>query len=153
VEDARALLGTLLDDVEGLDDQVPIALFVTLLQAAIVLQHREAVRSLAGRLACVANLTVAEANLYTCVSRHLGDAAKLGEDHASARAYYLRALVVAGEIRFRPEIALAHLRLAELELEESDDWRRGQSCDTSATAGLLSSSVCPTAHKRLHAWT
>ena len=32
---------------------------------------------------------------------------------AAARAYYLQALEAAGKIRFRPELALTHLRLAE----------------------------------------
>jgi DNA-binding NarL/FixJ family response regulator len=34
---------------------------------------------------------------------------------------YLQALESASKIRFRPEMALAHLRLAELMLEEGDD--------------------------------
>ena len=34
-----------------------------------------------------------------------------------ARAYYEQALEAAGKIRFRPELALTHLQLAELLLE------------------------------------
>jgi hypothetical protein len=50
----------------------------------------------------------------------LGDAAKLLGGRASARMYYARALEVAGKIRFRPELALIHVRVAELVLEEGD---------------------------------
>jgi DNA-binding NarL/FixJ family response regulator len=39
----------------------------------------------------------------------------------AARVHYLQALEIAGKIRFRPELALTHLRLAELLLEEGDD--------------------------------
>jgi DNA-binding NarL/FixJ family response regulator len=38
----------------------------------------------------------------------------------SAHAYYAQALQSAGKIGFRPEIALTHLQLAELLLEETD---------------------------------
>jgi hypothetical protein len=42
-------------------------------------------------------------------------------DRAAADAYYLQALKAAGKIRFRPELALTHLRFAELFLEEGHD--------------------------------
>jgi DNA-binding NarL/FixJ family response regulator len=40
-------------------------------------------------------------------------------DRADAIAYYKQALATAGKIRFRPELALCRLRLAELALDES----------------------------------
>jgi DNA-binding NarL/FixJ family response regulator len=55
------------------------------------------------------------------VARHLGDGAALTGDRAAARAYYRRALDSAGKIRFRPELAVTHLSLAELLLEETKD--------------------------------
>jgi DNA-binding CsgD family transcriptional regulator len=61
-----------------------------------------------------------------CIGRHLGDAAVLVGDRMAARAYYARALEAAGRIRFRPEVALTHLRLAELLLEEADDIARSE---------------------------
>jgi hypothetical protein len=45
-------------------------------------------------------------------------------DRTAARAYYVQALESAGKIRFRPELALTHLRLAELLLKETDDAAR-----------------------------
>jgi hypothetical protein len=39
---------------------------------------------------------------------------------APPRGYYLKALDSVGKIRFRPELALTHLRLAELLLKEAN---------------------------------
>jgi hypothetical protein len=44
----------------------------------------------------------------------------LTEDVAAARAYFQQALTAAGKIRFRAELALTHLSLAGLLLEETD---------------------------------
>jgi hypothetical protein len=58
---------------------------------------------------------------YTGVARHLGDPARLLGDLTLARGYDLQALEATSRIRFRPEMALAHLRLAELMLEVGDE--------------------------------
>jgi DNA-binding CsgD family transcriptional regulator len=60
-------------------------------------------------------------DLLVYLARHLGDAAALARDRTASRAYYLQALEVAGKIRFRPELALTHLRLAELLVEEGGE--------------------------------
>jgi DNA-binding CsgD family transcriptional regulator len=122
MDQARTLVGPLLEDVErkGAEDGTGIQVLAILLQAAVVVDQREAARTLTDRLACVAHVAV-DHQLYTSVGRQLGDAAKLVGDRASARAYYAQALEVAGKIRFRPELALIHLRLAGLLLEEGDD--------------------------------
>jgi ATP/maltotriose-dependent transcriptional regulator MalT len=92
-----------------------------LLQAAVVVEHQTASTALAARLTCVAHLQGSDAAImFTSVARHLGDAAALSGDKTAARAYYMKALEAAGRIRFRPELALTHLRLAELLLEEGD---------------------------------
>jgi DNA-binding NarL/FixJ family response regulator len=64
-----------------------------------------------------------------CVARHLGDAAALVGDRIAARGYYAQALESAGKIRFRPELALTHLRLAELLLKEADDAARPEALE------------------------
>jgi hypothetical protein len=91
-----------------------------LLEAAVLLRDKQAARVLTERLACVAQLSIGE-GLYTCPARHLGDAGALSGDRAAARTYYLTALEAAAKIRFRPELALTHLRLAELLLEDEKD--------------------------------
>ena len=60
---------------------------------------------------------------WTCPARHLGGAAALLGETDKARAYYHEALEAAGKIRFRPEIALIRLQLAELLLEHYPDER------------------------------
>jgi DNA-binding CsgD family transcriptional regulator len=93
---------------------------VLMLCAAVRLGHREATQVLRERLACVADVCIVD-DAHTCVARPLGDASVLLGDRASARTYYAQALEAAGKIQFRPELALTHLRLAELLLEGADD--------------------------------
>jgi DNA-binding CsgD family transcriptional regulator len=122
VHEARRLVGPLLDDVESSSDgELPIGALALLLQAAVALENRAAARVLAARLASVSHLAAGEGNLYFCMARHLGDAALLLDERSTARAYYEQALETAGKIRFRPELALTNLRLAELLFEEPDD--------------------------------
>ena len=51
----------------------------------------------------------------------MGGAARLLGEPDRARAYYQQAIEVCQKIRFRPEIALARLELAELLLERYPD--------------------------------
>jgi DNA-binding CsgD family transcriptional regulator len=127
-EEARALVAPLLDNIEGMDDELPIGAVARLLQAAVVVELREAANALAGRLACVAHLN-GDTLVLVCIARHLGDAAVLGGDRTAARRYYAQALESAGKIRFRPELALTHLRLAELLLKEADDASRSEALE------------------------
>jgi DNA-binding CsgD family transcriptional regulator len=125
LDEARALVGPVFDTIAagGGDDEIPILgatiQLVMLLQAALALGHRRAARALAARLECIAHLSIVVYN--TGVARHLGEAAALDGERTAAHAYYMQALEAAGKIRFRPELALTHLRLAELLLEDADD--------------------------------
>jgi DNA-binding CsgD family transcriptional regulator len=110
----------MLDDGGSRDDELPIESLCLLLQTAVVLEHRGAAQALVSRLACVAHLSTGD-YLAMCIGRHLGDAQVLVGDRAAARAHYARALEATGKIRFRPELALTHLGLAEVLLEEGDD--------------------------------
>jgi hypothetical protein len=86
---------------------------VMFLQVALILGDTASVRLIADELVPVAGdaLVLGDA---TCVARHLGDASTFLGDVDSARRYYAQALDVATRIRFRPEIAMARLALAEL---------------------------------------
>jgi DNA-binding CsgD family transcriptional regulator len=128
IEEARILVAPLLENMEGMDDELPIGPLALLLQAAVAVEHRAAAQALAGRLTCVAHLN-GETSMLVCVARHLGDAAALVGDRTAARRYYARALESAGKIRFRPELALTHLRLAELLLNEADDAARPEALE------------------------
>ena len=57
------------------------------------------------------------------VARYLGAAAALLDEPDEARAYYQQALEVCARVRFRPEIALVRLDLAELLLDHYPEER------------------------------
>jgi hypothetical protein len=118
IDEAQTLVAPLLDNIEGMDDELPIGPLAFLLQSAVVVEHWAA-QALAERLACVAHLNGDTVTMRGCVARHLGDAAALVGDRTAARGYYAQALESAGKIGFRPELALTHLRLAELLLKEA----------------------------------
>ena len=82
----------------------------------MLIEDRELCSVLAQRLAPVSFLSTGFLS-WTCPARHLGAAAALLGEPDRARAYYHEALEAAGKIRFRPEIALIRLQLAELLLE------------------------------------
>jgi ATP/maltotriose-dependent transcriptional regulator MalT len=134
LEEARALVGPLLEEIAGSsgDDETPVSQLVLLLQAAVALDHRRAASALIARLECVAHLS-SFVTFQTCIARDLGEAAALSGDRAAARAY-MQALESAGKIRFRPELALTHLRLAELLLEHADDTARSEAAEHLAVA-------------------
>jgi DNA-binding CsgD family transcriptional regulator len=111
-----------------MDDELPFGALDVMLQSAVVVEHRAAAKALAGRLACVADLN-GDTLLLGSVARHLGDAAALVGDHTTAHGYYAQALESASKIRFRPELALTHLRLAELLLKEADDAARPEALE------------------------
>jgi DNA-binding CsgD family transcriptional regulator len=131
VEEASAVVVPLLDEIEPTtsDDGRPTAVLVMLLQAAVLLGHRAAAVGLSARLERVAHVAAYPGTGSSCIARHLADAAALVGDRAAARAYCLQALEAAGKIRFRPELALTHLRLAELLLQDEDDEGRSEALE------------------------
>ena len=60
----------------------------------------------------------------TCTARHLGSGTALLGRTAEAREHYQVALELAHKLRFRPEIALIRLQLAELLLEQYPDEKK-----------------------------
>jgi len=86
------------------------------LQAAVLAGHRQATELLLRRLSSSSFITSGTA-LPTCIVRHLGAAAALLGRPDKARKYYQEAIKACTEMRFRPELALTRLQLAELLLE------------------------------------
>jgi tetratricopeptide (TPR) repeat protein len=86
------------------------------LQAAVLAGHRRAAELLIRRLAG-GNIRTSGMWQTTCTGRHLGGAAALLGRYEEARKYYQEAIRVCTETRFRPELALTRLQLAELILE------------------------------------
>jgi tetratricopeptide (TPR) repeat protein len=89
---------------------------VLLLETAVLAKHMRAAEILLNLLASAMYKTTGLSNL-TCVARHLGGAAALLGRYEEARKHYKEAIKVCTEMRFRPELALTRLQLAELLLE------------------------------------
>ena len=98
-------------------DAAPLVL-VQLLEAAVLVEDHARAATLSEWLAGQAARAIAGSD-PTCIARHVGAARMLLGDQVSARTSYLHALEVAGRVRFRPELALIHLQLAELGLAQS----------------------------------
>jgi hypothetical protein len=94
-------------------DETCMPIVVALLETAVLLKDAEAAHRLVEPLKIVANLVCVD-NSMTVVARHLGAAMNLLGDRTEAIAYTRQATEVAEKVRFRPELALARLQLAEL---------------------------------------
>ena len=106
---ARPGIGSAEDETMGWVDVIS-------LEAAVLAGHRQAAELLLRRLfssSCVTSGWM----LTTCTGRHLGGAAAFLGRPDEARKYYQEAIKVCTEMRFRPELALTRLQLAELLLE------------------------------------
>jgi tetratricopeptide (TPR) repeat protein len=93
------------------------------LESATLLGHRKVAELLLNRLSGTGLYTTG-ISFPTCIIRHLGGAAALLERYDEARKYYLEAIKVCTQIRFRPELALTRLQLAELLLEQYPEEKR-----------------------------
>jgi tetratricopeptide (TPR) repeat protein len=101
----------------GSDEDETVAVFdIAALQAAVLAGHRPAAELLLRRLTGSSSITNG-LWLTTCAGRHLGAAAAFLGRPDEAREHYQEAIKVCTEMRFRPELALTRLQLAELLLE------------------------------------
>ena len=98
------------------EDETTVVQDIVSLEAAVLAGHRLAVEVLLHRLAGSSCIT-SGLWLTTCTSRHLGGAVAFLGKYEEARKYYQEAIKVCTEMRFRPELALTRLQLAELLLE------------------------------------
>ena len=121
-EAERALRRLKTEPAQPLGENLITFVLVMLLEAAVLVKDLELCSALAERLAPAAFLSTTYL-AQTCPARHLGAAAALLGEPDKAQAYYRQALEAAGKIRFRPEIALTRLQLAELLLESYRDER------------------------------
>jgi len=98
------------------EDHTPSWKDVLFLEAAVLVGHHQATELLLKRWENSGLYTPAP-NFPTCIDRHLGGAASLLGRQDESRKHYMSAIKKCAEIRFRPELALTHLQLAELLLE------------------------------------
>jgi tetratricopeptide (TPR) repeat protein len=104
-------------------DEMAPGFDIAALQAAVLAGHRRAAELLMLRLAS-SSICTGGLWLTTCVGRHLGAAAVLLGRPDEARKHYQEAIKVCTEMRFRPELALTRLQLAELLLEHYPDEKK-----------------------------
>jgi serine/threonine protein kinase/tetratricopeptide (TPR) repeat protein len=93
---------------------------IAALQAAVLAEHRQAAELLLHRLSSSTWITSGGV-LTTCIGRHLGAAAALLNRPDEARRHYAEAIKACTQMKFRPELALSRLQLAELLLEQYPD--------------------------------
>jgi len=95
-----------------------------LLEAAVLAGYREAVVELMPSLTGTAALLATNDGIIACIGRHLGAGAALLGDFERAKGYYQQGLEVCRKVRFRPEVALIRLAIAELQLDEAVSYQR-----------------------------
>jgi tetratricopeptide (TPR) repeat protein len=102
--------------IDSAEDETMVCVDITSLEAAVLAGHRQAAELLLPRLAGTSRLT-SGLWITTCAGRHMGAAAAFLGRHYEARKYYQKAIKDCTEMRFRPELALSRLQLAELLLD------------------------------------
>jgi len=102
------------------EDETSIWLDFTSLEAALLTHQRQATELLLQRLTDCTSHT-SGVWFPVSVGRYLGSAAAFLGKPDQARKHYADAIKVCTEIRFRPELALTRLQLAELLLEHYPD--------------------------------
>ena len=93
------------------------------LEASVLVGHRKAAELLLNRFS-ECGLCTSGLEYITCIPRHLGGACALLERYDEARKYYQEAINVCTEMRFRPELALTRLQMAELLLQHYPDEKK-----------------------------
>ncbi|MDH4068633.1 MAG: hypothetical protein OEU97_06890, partial [Dehalococcoidia bacterium] len=111
-------------DIGSGEDETMAALNITALEAAVVVGHRQAAELLLHRLAATSRLT-SGLWITTCAGRHMGAAASFLGRHEEGRRHYQKAIKDCTEMKFRPELALSRLQLAELLLDHYPDEKAG----------------------------
>ncbi len=109
---------------ETLGAERPFRQLSALLETAIMTNNQRALRLLTNRLREAGGLVdVGVGEPGSLIGRHLGAGVALLGEIERARSYYNQALEVGNKVRFRPEVALTRLQLAELLLEHYPDER------------------------------
>jgi len=120
MDEAREILQDCLNrtDLGAHTSQWQAVMGIELLEVAVYLGDAVTARRLRDSLRELAPLSALRVD-YTAPARHLGAASALLGEHEQARIYYEQSLAAASKLRFRPEIALTRLQMAELLLGEA----------------------------------
>jgi DNA-binding CsgD family transcriptional regulator len=109
--DARRVLADSLRRLDLVEATTPQ--LCLLLEAGVLLADRNAVAALVEPLRSVSRMLALQ-QAVVCIARLLGDASVVLGRHGEAIDFYVEALSVCERARFRPEMALARLGLADL---------------------------------------
>ena len=109
----RPGIGTSMDETASYYDVMSLA-------AGVLEGNNKVVELLLNHFAG-ANVSTTGERFSTCIPRHLGAGAVLLGRYDEARNHYREAIRITTEMRFRPELALTRLQLAELLLEHYPD--------------------------------
>jgi tetratricopeptide (TPR) repeat protein len=101
------------------EDEMGAAMYTSYLEVALLVRHRPAIELIFKWLADK-NLITSFYGFYF-PTRQLGAAASFLGRHAEARGYYQQGIKIATGMKYRPELALTRLQLAELLLEYYPD--------------------------------
>jgi hypothetical protein len=122
--EALVVVRRLVDKLESLRMEASgLAEASIVLEAAVLCEDPSAAAAIALVLEPLASIVSTRARDLTCIARHLGAASALLGKPAEACSYYHQAIEVCTRVRFRPELALTRLQLAELVLEHYPDER------------------------------
>ncbi|MEW6184977.1 MAG: protein kinase, partial [Thermodesulfobacteriota bacterium] len=104
------------------EDETPIYFDSLYLEATMLTGHKRAAELLLKRFS---GTGVCTSGIFqtTCIPRHMGEAAALLGRYDEARQHYQEAIRICTEMKFRPELALSRLQLAELLLEQFTEER------------------------------
>ncbi|MEP7198941.1 MAG: AAA family ATPase [Chloroflexota bacterium] len=102
-----------LERIQQEHDEIHIGSLGTFLEIVLLLEDHGWVAAFAS---CLSNVAYQLDVVNNCnsIARLLGAAAAFMGDKQQAMVYYQQALEVAGKVRFRPEVALTRLQMAEL---------------------------------------
>jgi hypothetical protein len=93
------------------------------LEASVLVGHQQAAEKFLNRFIGT-GLCTSGMFFCSCIPRHLGGAAAILGRYGESRKHYQEAIRVCTEMRFRPELALSRLQLAELLLEHYPDEKK-----------------------------
>jgi len=90
------------------------------LEAALITEHKNMIERVLTRFE---NTDLKTTGLWftTIIPRHLGAGAAMLGRYEEAKAYYIKAIEIGEDMRFRPELALIRFQLAELLFEHYPD--------------------------------
>jgi tetratricopeptide (TPR) repeat protein len=124
-DEANQVLDAFYEYPEVADDEGPASatLLRYLLEGAVLTGHLAIIKAVSRRLDELTSIIFSEAWMPSCIAGRLAEASLLMGKTTEARRYFELAVRVCTEVRFRPELALSRLGLAELLLDHYPDER------------------------------